>query len=410
MADILVNADVRNDSHRVGKRHEVWTTPNIGYIFFTDGTGQDLEYVKTIDAGLTWTATPIAIAVGLVLSFDVWFDKWTPLDTGTKIHIIYIEADGLDWAYKSLNVSGDTLSAAVVLTSPTDMGLTTSLAKQQTTITKTRGGNLLAQYWDNETTYESFFYRSTDGGTSFGARATGMDANGIDHILLFPANLLDANDAWMLYWDKSANEISLKTYDNSGDVWTEGSIATSMVEDNSSYLQMDGAIRHTDGHLIVVAWSEVDTATADLRCYDVTNESTVTAKTNILTDTIEAAQCSILINQRNDDIYVAYIKGTAWLSLVGIHYKLSTDGGTIWGTETAVSVDTEDDHRGVAAGQSVGDDGGRFMPVWFNDDLNDLLVNSTNSVEIAAAPSGGPGPGGSLIGSHIGPQLGPKLG
>ena len=66
-----------------------------------------------------------------------------------------------------------------------------------------------------------------------------------------------------------------------------------------------------------------------------------------------------------------------------IVYKLSTDGGDIWGTETELAA-SKDDHRITMGGTSVGNDGGRVQPAWFNDDLNDLKTNKDNSIEIAA--------------------------
>ena len=63
----------------------------------------------------------------------------------------------------------------------------------------------------------------------------------------------DNQDIVMIYWDRSANELSIKKYDDSEGAlgsWSETSIAASMV-DSSSLLQMNAMISPYDGQIIV---------------------------------------------------------------------------------------------------------------------------------------------------------------
>ncbi|KKK84062.1 hypothetical protein LCGC14_2787140, partial [marine sediment metagenome] len=148
------------------------------------------------------------------------------------------------------------------------------------------------------------------------------------------------------------------------------------------FYQMSASPRHSDNHVILAVWSELDAATADLKVWDIGGSGDITAMADVVTDLDESAQVAVFINQQNNDIYVAYIKGGTWEATADIKYKKSTDGGTTWGSEQTYSEGTADDLRALWAGVSVGADGGRFQPVFFNDDLNDLFVNLTNDVNI----------------------------
>lgn len=380
MADIQIEAAAHGALHyntvRVGP---VWTNEDTAYVFYVD-SGIDLVYRKTVNGGANWGAA-VDVFVGTARQCSIWFDKWTPGDAGTKIHIVYSESVGHDVLYRNLDTSTDTLSAEKTIFDGAshDIGV---WDVHYIDITKSRGGNLYCGFWiDNDG--ENGFYRSEDDGDNWAARAALADGNPVDGILLFPGDEADDQDIWCIYWDRDADEISLKVYDNSGNSWDETSISLNMA-DSTSFYQMSGAQRASDNHVILAAWSEVDAATADLKVWDIGGAASIVAKTNVLTDTAEAAQCAVFINQQNDDIYVAYLKGTDWAAEVGAHYKKSDDGGGTWGGETALSADAEDDLKAIWAGHSVGDEGGYFMPAWFNDDLEDLLTNTDNAVAVAA--------------------------
>lgn len=216
-----------------------------------------------------------------------------------------------------------------------------------------------------------------------------MESVETDGQRLYPANLADANDIWCVFHDISANELSLKTYDDSGDSWAETSVATSIADSTTHpYAVFSAAVRHSDGHLLVAAWSEFDTATADLLVWDITDSGTITAKTNVSTNVDDMGYVALFINQQTDEVYVAQFgintggntAGTSWVA----YYYLSDDGMATWGAQTPYST-TADDYRVITAGHSVGDDGGWFMPVFFDDDDNDIFVDDQFGVEIPAA-------------------------
>lgn len=380
MADTTVNTSVNALHYRRSVRAgPVWISPSVGYVFLD--AGNELAYQKTSDGGATW-ASAVTINSGNPISISVWYDKWTPVDRGALIHIAYTEADNDDVFYRNLDTSDDSLSTEATVFAGVSF-VNGNWDEGTIDIVKSRGGNLYIAFW-GDASGEYGFYRSIDGGTTWVSRANVADGNEADGVLLMPGNETDGDDILCVYWDRSADELSLKTYDNSGDSWSETSIATSMA-DSAVYYQMAAVPRHTDNHTILMVWSELDTATADLRVWDIEDNSSITAMTDVVSNLAESAGVAVLINQQNSDIYVAYLKGGTWQATVDVKYKKSTDGGTTWGDETSYSEASADDIRALWAGISIGDEGGNFQPMFYNHDLADMFVNLVNDVRIAAS-------------------------
>lgn len=393
MADVTIEAAAENSVDSRAKRGgPFWISPTVGYVIYGDATA-DLVYRKTSDGGATWGAqqTIAAAANCSALKWDCWADWQTAGDAGTKIHIAFLSYDTDEVRYICLDTSTDTVGGDDVIETCQGTGsfkLTIALSASEISITKTRGGNLAVafKYQDSNTTDFSGFYTSPDGDT-WTSKTSPYEVQA-DYILLVPANLADNQDLWCIYWDVSADEISLKTYDDSGNSWSEDSISGSMAE-TTAFWQMDGAVRLRDGHLILAAWNLYDNAAADLMVWDITDGGTITAKTNVLTNSAESFLSSVFVNQDNDDIYVAYGRGTAVGSLIKIFYKKSGDGGGTWGGEAALQADAEDNEKWISCGAVKAANGGKFQPVWFNDDLNGLFCNTDNGISIAAAAVGG---------------------
>lgn len=392
-ADITIDALVLTFTHTTANRCGIfWTSTTTGYVLFLYGP-LDLYYRKTTDGGANWADANLLVAGGLI-AVDCWADWQTPGDSGTKIHIVYNDSDTDEIAYMYLDTSDDSEGTPVNIEDCQGSGqmYATQEGRESfhVSITKTVGGNLVTAfiYRDNASSYFYGSYKSSNGST-WTSIANPWESSAGDYILLYPANLADTNDLWGIFWDISANALSLKTYDDSGNSWSEAAIASSMTE-STLYLQFDGAIRFTDGHLILAAWNLYDNAAADLMCWDITDASTITAKTNIITNTSEYFLASVFIDQSTDDIYVAYVGGSAAQSAVIARYQKSTNGGTNWSGDTAFQADSADDERWVSAGAVKKEWGGKFAPVWFNDDLNDLFTNVDNAITINAVTGGTP--------------------
>jgi len=389
MADVTIDASVETSSHktlwRVGP---FWTSTTVGYIFYID-SGTNLVWSKTEDGGGTWSAANEIVAAS-VNDVDCWADWQTDGDVGTKIHIACATTSDDTVKYAYLDTSDDSEGTDTI---ESCQGNGTMQEDQDRTyhavsITKTRGGNLavFCKYRDTNNTKYHSFYTSPDADT-WTSKTSPLEAED-DHIILFPANLADDDDLWAAYWDYSATEISLKTFDDSGNSWAEASISGGFTAD-IWYLQMNGDIRLSDGHLIFAAWTQRDNAASDLKCWDITDADTITAKTNLITDTSERICTSVFIDQSSDDIYVTYLAGGVFTYTMDCVYKKSADGGSNWGSETILSDNAMDDHRWCSSGAVKAANGGRFQPVWFDDDDNDLFTSTANGVSIAASGPAG---------------------
>lgn len=395
MADVTIEVNAYTGINNIAARAgPFWTSPLVGYVIYADSSF-DLKYKKTADGGATWGAA-VNIRTGSIWNYDCWADWQTVGDAGTKIHIVYTDYATSDMRYVYLDTSTDTVGGDDQIQACQGTGTLkgeTFRTYHQSTITKTRGGNLAValHHTDNADAHFYSFYTSPDADT-WASEASPFEADGDDHILLFPGNELDNQDLWAIFWDVSAGEISLKTYDDSGNSWAEQSISLNMTA-NIYYLQMDGAIRLSDGHLIFAAWNDYNDAAADLMVWDINGAASITAKTNVITNEAEAYLVSVFVNQANDDIYIAYASGTTVTALVAVFYQKSVNGGTNWGGETALQADAEDNEKWISAGAIKSAWGGKFQPYWFNGDPSDLFTNTDNGIPIT-----GPGWTGTVSG------------
>src|SRR4029450_433324 len=113
MADVSIDASVSTSTAR-GMRSVVFTTASIGYWFYIDSNGT-FSYSKTSDGGATWGAAVAISAQTTDIAFDVWFDKWTPGDSGTLIHTWCFDTGVDDIRYRTLDTNGDSLGTLRVV-------------------------------------------------------------------------------------------------------------------------------------------------------------------------------------------------------------------------------------------------------------------------------------------------------
>lgn len=359
MPDVTITTDLRSGASRnTDNGGPVWTDSLTGYFFF-QRNDKALVYKKTTDGGATWGAEVVVRAAPATAlnNFAIWFDRWTPGDSGALIHIVWIENGAQDGTfYRNLDTSTDTLSTAVLVVGYINTDGSVAYTETQVHVTKARGGNLYCGFVLTSSGIRGF-RRSVNGGTSWVARADVLDATAVDNFLLLPGNEADTQDIWCVYWGLSVDEITLKVYDDSANSWSETLISGGMV-DSSSHFGMAASVRQSDNHMILVAHSDL-IASHDLKVWDINGTASIVAKTNVFTATANRFFVTLTIDQNTDDLYVGY--AGVWTDPMNILYKISTDGGAAWGTETQFLV-TEVTIRDTWSDRSVDSNEGRWEP------------------------------------------------
>jgi hypothetical protein len=236
------------------------------------------------------------------------------------------------------------------------------------------------------------FERSTDAGASYGARTSPLEAVDDEFGLLPADGTDDSQDCACVYGDVSANELSLKMYDDSGNSWTEKAIGT-YAEAGNDYLNWDAMMNPLDGLIYVVWCTEPNAATADLKASTIAPNAhpaaDPTAKTNVLTDTQAIASPRLLLDNTTGSVYCFYLRGTLG-SDMDVFYKKSTDGMATWGSEVQFSIAAGANLRNLSTPRLIRTTyAGRVIAAWTHDTDNDLLTNVANSIEIEAGTAFG---------------------
>jgi hypothetical protein len=312
------------------------------YVVFVN-TASDVAFVKSTDGGLNWTNQTTVFA-GTVTQLSVWYDRWSGL-SADLIHCAYTESGGHDVLYRTIDAgNSDTLGTQTTIFNGASAAGNNGLLS----IARARGGNLGCIYCIDAAA-EYGFSKSTDAGATW-APASDVGANEgdtLDQAILMPGWAADNQDLMMFFWDASADEISRKLYDDDGDAWAETSIAGTMLE---ATMVTDGphwaaTVDTANSRNLLVAWSARDAANADLRCWHVT-EAAITEVTNVvLNSTDDQMGAAIGIDTNTGYWYVAYMGistgGETVPTSLHVYYKVSTDSGSTWGSETQLSPTTK---------------------------------------------------------------------
>ncbi len=363
-----------------------------------------LVYRKSLDDGLTYAAevTVFQNVLEDVAKVAFWFDQWTPADTGRIIHWALLARDQGGGAtssrqYRNLDTATDTLSAAVSI-GQGGVNIAYNWAIQALSITKARSGRICIQAHHAAGGTDNWFVVSDDGGLTFtpgtgvGSLASATDdAASIDKYILLPGNETDPDDVYNVYLDRTAAELSLKHYDTLGDVWTEtvfpaGGGAGTMNSSDDEYLQYAASVRASDNHCFVMVRNDVAVALQDINCFEITNATTITARTPPTTGTSSILTVGLNIDRVTGDLRYVQNRSSVFEVTTAVQTFLSTDGGVSWGAAVQYNEDADDDYRYLAVSLTQGLAGGRYMPIWHNNALSDVLTNFNNSVDEPGPP------------------------
>lgn len=385
MADTKAADDMSSISSSGRVWGPFWTTSLRGAFFAVD-VSLDFSAYFTTDGGSNWTKNNSE--AGTHGRSAVWFDRQEVGNSGTLAHCVFLNDPGAGssetFRYANYDISNDTWSAPVTIT-----GSLTLSGAYSCFITGTKAGGLIAGF-ANPAATQSGAAKSTDG-ASWSAITSPWESNAGDWAQGVWCDTDDDNDGAILFWDISADAISIKVYDDSGDSWTETAVASSMVE-HASLSSWSAATRLSDGKVIAYAWNAVDSATADLKGWELNINSVaspvVTGLTDVVTDLAESGGCAVYIDPNSNVIYCAYLKGGTWAATVDAKYKSSADGGTTWSVEHVYSDGAAANSQAISAGAASAL-GGQFLPVFCEQTNLDMWVNLVNGAGLAAVTVAG---------------------
>jgi hypothetical protein len=344
MTDIVITASDGIDVTQMSRVlcAPVWVTEDVGYLFYLPFS-TDVSYRKTTNGGRTWGAPVVLGAADSDVAVGVWYEGWTPGDSGRKILVSWTGTGLDDLMFRTIDTAnGDalgTLTTAFVGASAV-AGIGTHIS-----VTKARGGNIYISYTiDNGT--ERGLRRSVDGGANWtGRNGIIVEASVGEFGLLFPGNEADANDIWAIYFDSSANELTLKVYDDSADTVAESAVIATVNEagsvDTTFQFPFSASIRHSDGHLVCAVVTAFDAVTAEHKVFDIGGIASITEKAEIASGVANHYHPAVFIDQDTDAIYVAYNGARDGSEDLGvattIRYVRSGDGGDSWSDEIIFS-------------------------------------------------------------------------
>ncbi|MBA3723696.1 MAG: M23 family metallopeptidase [Candidatus Levybacteria bacterium] len=335
----------------------VFVSDTTGYVFYVD-SGHPCNYRKTTDGGITWGSTVAVDSQTDCMRVQVWYDRWTPGDTGNSIHIVTADDSAADdnlW-YNRLDTATDTLlvAANAVQSISQDKDNTFAFADKTNihTITKGTDGDLYVGVHDVTSTTELSFIKKCTATCNTGTNWTDAGTNPLDEasgdmVLLVP--LASAN-IMALRLDNSTNDIQSKVYNDSAGTWDAGwTTIDADVPNNGQYDPLMSAVVNPSNYEIYLAYTADNdtlvTADHDIRTA-IYNGSSWTAKTDALIDSNDGTGSNmgltgvkIGLDTNTNDLYVLYTARSNILNAAttNVYLRKSTNLMTNWGSRSQVN-------------------------------------------------------------------------
>lgn len=361
-----------------GTNYIVQTPSGVIYMIYIE-SGSDVHFKKSSDGGMTWSNSTSVFA-GTATALAIWYDRWSNISAGL-IHMAYVESVTDDVMYRTINTeSSDALSTQTILFAGASTATGGCLS-----IVRAVGGNVYCRV-TIDAAAEGGFYRlptaNVPNGAWDAARTIDETMATTDQIILQPDfDAADTQDIMAIFWDASADEISRKLYDDSANTWGETSIAGTMVDQvaTTAFPHFACAPDISGTKSVLVAWSAIDAANADLRCWTV-DSGTITEVTNVVQNgTDDQGLAGICIDTTTGYWHVFYAGKSdgseTFLTSVNIYTKVSMDSGSTWGPETKLTNLARDITWLTTAPRWAGAFG--LPPVAYHNDvtIDELYVN-----------------------------------
>ncbi len=355
----------------------VFIDDQVGYKFYRTAAGT-CAYRKTTNGGTTWNAAVTVDNQTDCISISVWYDQWTPGDTGTNIHISTIDTSLDELHYNRLDTSSDTLLLATAITAASGLAATFTSGTNENSITKATDG---------------YIYMVSDDANGTQLRRCQTNC-GVSGSWSTPGTAPQGNvDSWSLLMPLSGGNVMLinRTTTNTlvSSVWngTSWSVFTTIdaaAVRNTTYDVGVAATLDTDTGDIYIAYiTDNDTFTTadhDLRTaiYSAGSWSSKTAVfTNVATRGL--LQVAISRDQNNGDIYVGYTARSAIATATtgNIFWVRSTDDMNSWGAQQGPMDTSSADMYGVDMNLMAYE---RIHISWYDSTATDLIGDTVADI------------------------------
>ncbi len=356
----------------------VFLDDQVGYKFYRFGAAPSsgmCGYSKTTNGGISWgTFVPTDNQTDCI-GISVWYDQWTPDDTGSFIHIATIDTGDDEIFYNRLNVTNDTLLLTTATSTCVGCAGTYATGVNLQSITKSTTGLLYVVTDDGNGTNIRRCTSNCNISGNWSAVGTAPQGNADSFSLLMPL----ASGNIMLINRSTTNVLRHSIWN--GTIWSSFQTIDAAAVQNTTYDVGFAATVDTDTNDIYLAYAadnnDFITADHDIRTA-IYSAGSWTAKTNVLTNNAGRGilQVAISRNLNNGDIYVGYTaRTTIGTAATGrVYSKLSTDGMTTWGAEQGPYNASAGDLYGITLNLMAYE---RIYGSWYNNTVGQDVFGDT---------------------------------
>lgn len=379
-ATIDANANAIATAHIQAGTQTVFIDDQTGYKFYVDAPGYCV-YRKTTDGGTSWSASTTVDSQPDCTAISVWYDRWTPGDTGNYIHIATLDTSVDDIFYNRLDTNGDNLlflsgNPVDVSTNSTNSIVTVTAGANFVSITKGTDGTIYTGTADASDSYVVECSASCNLAASW--TETGRTPFGLlnDYIILLPLAGGSIMAIQRMTVD-TANDIRSIIWNNS--TWNSTTTIDANAPDNTLYdVGMAATVSSTTPGNVYLAYiaRNATLGTDDQVRGARYNGSSWATTTDIVNSTTRGlTNVAIGLDAANDDVYVAYSGRTnAATSTTGnAYWKYASSSMMNWSSEVGPINTSADDIYGLDL--NIQSDQ-RIFASWFASSTDDILGNT----------------------------------
>jgi hypothetical protein len=380
-AEVVIDNDANQNvtSHNIAGSQTVFISDQVGYKFFRDQpSAGPCVYRKTTDGGDTWGSAVTVDSKTDCGNVVVWYDRWTPGDGGTDIHIATMNTGtAIDhvW-YNRLDTTTDTLLlGATPVNTSTSSGqvATLALGTNLPTITKGTDGVVYIAISDASDSFIVSCSASCNTTTSWQEVGTSPLPLLNEWNILMPL----AGGNILLINRQIGSPQTIRSQVWNGTAWSGTWSTVDTAVPNTTYDPgMAATIDHDTGEVFLAYAADNDNfTTAD---HDIRTAKYVSGSWSLTTDVFTNSagrglhSVAISLDQNTKNVYVAYaIRSTiGTATTANIHWATSTSAMSSWGAEQGPVNSTSANIYGVDL-NLMSDE--RIFVSWFDTAQRDIL-------------------------------------